>query len=59
MLPFFVYISYTLKAYYMKRYNVHLKDSQLEKLEAIAKEREEPVSRLIRDAVDAYIKKHR
>lgn len=43
----------------MKRYNVHLKDSQLEKLEAIAKEREEPVSRLIRDAVDAYIKKHR
>ena len=41
----------------MKRYNVHLKDSQLEKLDNIAKEREEPISRLIRDAVDQYIRR--
>ena len=40
----------------MKRYNVHLKDSQIEKLEKLAKESEEPVSRLIRDAIDAYLK---
>jgi len=43
----------------MKRYNVHLKDSQIAALEKIAKAEEEPVSRLIRDAVDMYIKKHK
>jgi len=41
----------------MKRYNVHLKDTQLKKLNSIAKEREEPISRLIRDAVDQYIRR--
>ncbi len=41
----------------MKRYNVHLKESQIEKLEKLAKKKEEPVSRLIRDAVDLYLKR--
>lgn len=39
----------------MKRYNVHLKDSQLDKLEKLSKKDEEPISRLIRDAIDAYL----
>ena len=43
----------------MKRYNVHLKNSQIEALEKMAKAQEEPVSRLIRDAIDAYIKKQK
>lgn len=43
----------------MKRYNVHLKDSQIKELDKMAKAQEEPVSRLIRDAVDMYIKKHK
>ena len=40
----------------MKRYNLHIKESQLEKLTKIAEDKEEPVSRIIRDAIDAYIK---
>jgi metal-responsive CopG/Arc/MetJ family transcriptional regulator len=41
----------------MKRISVFLKEKQVEKLEKMAKEQEEPVARLIRDAVDAFIKK--
>lgn len=41
----------------MKRVSVFLKEKQLDKLEKLAKEQEEPVARLIRDAIDAYIKK--
>jgi predicted transcriptional regulator len=40
----------------MKRFQIHLKESQLERLEDIAKAKEEPVARLIRDAVDLYLK---
>ena len=40
----------------MERYNLHLKGTQLEALKALADEREETVSRLIRDAVDAYLR---
>lgn len=43
----------------MKRYNVFLKEKQLETLEAIAKESDEKVARIIRDAVDLYIAKWR
>ena len=39
----------------MKRYQIHLKESQLERLEALSRENEEPVSRLIREAVDMYL----
>lgn len=39
----------------MKRYNVHLKESQLKRLEELAKDREESVSRLIRDSIDKYL----
>ena len=39
----------------MKRYNVHLKESQLKRLEELAKDKEESVSRLIRDSIDKYL----
>ena len=39
----------------MKRYNVHLKESQLKQLEELAKDKEESVSRLIRDSIDKYL----
>jgi len=40
----------------MERYNLHLKDSQLKTLKEIAEAKEETVSRIIRDAIDGYIK---
>ena len=40
----------------MNRYNIHLKDAQVAKLKKIAEETEEPVSGLIRDAIDKYLK---
>ena len=40
----------------MERYNLHLKESQLDKLKEIAEAKEETVSRIIRDAIDGYIK---
>ena len=40
----------------MNRYNIHLKDSQVAKLKKIAEQQEEPVSRIIRDAIDKYLK---
>ena len=39
----------------MKRYNLHLKISQLEKLEKLSEKKEEPVSRIIRNAIDDYL----
>jgi len=39
----------------VKKYQMYLKESQLEKLAALSKKTEEPVSRLVRDAIDAYL----
>ena len=42
----------------MKRYNLHIKESQLEKLTKIAEAKEEAVSRIIRDAIDDYLREN-
>ena len=42
----------------MKHYNLQLEQKQLDFLKEIAKEKEETVSKLIRDAIDAYTKRH-
>lgn len=42
----------------MVRYNVHLKEGQIDKLTKLSNEKEEPISRLIREAIDLYLDKH-
>ena len=45
-----------IKTHTLKRYNLHIKESQLEKLTKIAEAKEEAVSRIIRDAIDDYLR---
>ena len=47
---FFLYLSS------VERYNLYLKEKQLKALEKLSKDTEEPVSRIIRDAIDKYLK---
>ena len=40
----------------MKRYQIYLKEKQYKELSKLSEDKEEPVARLIRDAVDLYLK---
>ena len=42
----------------MKRISLFLKDSQIDALDKLSKELEDPKSLIIRNAISEYIKKH-
>ena len=42
----------------MKRISIFIKESQVEQLDKLSKKIEEPKARIIRDAIQDYLKKH-